>query len=197
MHTTSDRFLTAFADEWRASLATEREKLHAAFKENKPWSDYTLNYEGFFHRVCRRLSGEEELLTYSKEIYSIDAMFVGGKDLYRTGHCYPAELHVILEHENGPNVEEEMWKLLFWRCPLKVLVMYDWPESDVSGANLSNWATEKFAKLAEMHRDAVAFFPEPDFVRYLFIVGQVTKKNSIRWWQVSDLSGQAVPFIDK
>ena len=36
----------------------------------------------------------------------------------------PLYLSVTIEHENGPNPEEEFWKLLHWYSPLKVLISY-------------------------------------------------------------------------
>jgi len=37
---------------------------------------------------------------------------------------------LAIEHENGCDVETEMWKLAHWRSPLKVLVFYDFDMQD-------------------------------------------------------------------
>ena len=56
-------------------------------------------------------------------------MFVGGEELFKNNLWYPSKLHVLIEHEHGESIEEEMWKLLFLRAPLKVLIFYDWDEA--------------------------------------------------------------------
>jgi hypothetical protein len=39
-------------------------------------------------------------------------------------------VRVAVEHENYDDVQTEMWKLVHWRVPLKVLIFYDFSEKD-------------------------------------------------------------------
>ena len=168
----------------------------SAYKEDKMWTDYMLSYEGFMHGVMLRLREKIGHLEYFKEIYTIDAMFVGGEDLFRKDLCYPSQLHVLIEHENGRNIEEEMWKLLFWRAPLKVLIFYDWNEDDKSTKGRNSWLTEKLNILLEMRDRGNKQFPENKSTEYLFIIGN--RKNSEsevswRWSSVDQI--QLLPFV--
>ncbi len=189
LHISRDCFLRAFLDEWRAVLSRDWDIVWGAYKETRTWTEFMMPYGAFFDRTCKRLS-----LTYYKELYSIDAAFVGGEDLFRSDLAYPSQVHVLLEHENGPNVEEEMWKLLHWRCPLKVLVFYDYPEKSTSAPSLSGWGAQKLKALEEMRQKVVDFLPEHEAVTYLYIIGQTTSNESIRWWSATDNSSQPEPL---
>ena len=73
---------------------------------------------GFLRRVAGRLKKEDDRLECYGEFYKLDLVYVSGKDLHWKDLCYPSLLSVIIEHEhNLEKVEEEMWKLIFWRSP--------------------------------------------------------------------------------
>ena len=111
-------------------------------------------------------------------------MFVGGKDLFRDRLLYPSQLLVLIEHENFSNVEEEMWKLIFWRCPLKVLIFYDWNEYEKeSTPKRRNWLPEKLKTLRSMLDDVDAASVEPDSAEYLFLVGNWEKPDGHVHWR--------------
>ena len=77
----------------------------------------------FLKEVMERLRPKSERLEYVREKLSrIDAMFVGGEDLFRNNLEHPSKFHVLIEHEHNENFEKEMWKLIFLRAPLKVLI---------------------------------------------------------------------------
>jgi hypothetical protein len=40
-------------------------------------------------------------------------------------YAQPSYVHILIEHENGRNPEEEWYKLIHWYAPLKVLICYD------------------------------------------------------------------------
>ena len=95
------------------------------------WTSFMLGNKecprGFLHAVGARLK-----LSVDKNWFYLDCVFYREEPnlIKREGAIYPARLDAIVEHENGESVEEEMWKLLMWRAPLKVLIFYDYSEAE-------------------------------------------------------------------
>lgn len=166
-----EQFLQAFAEEWISRSNNPEDELLTAYGDAKPWTNYVFRDNGLIDGVAGCLRRDISPLIYSKEIYTVDAMFVGGKDLFRDEFRYPSQLLVLIEHENGSNVEEEMWKLIFWRCPLKVLIFYDWNEYEKSTPKKKNWLPDKLKTLRSMLDDVDMASAEPDSAEYLFLVG--------------------------
>jgi len=193
---TSIQFLDAFAAEWKAHLNDRRNALMSAYEKEKLWTDYMLSYDGFLNGVMLRLRENVNCLEYSKEIYTIDAMFVGGKDLFKKDLCYPAQIHVLIEHEHGMNIEEEMWKLIFWRSPLKVLICYDWNEDEKRTENRKSWFTKKLTSLIKMRDTASQYYPEVEKTEYLFITGnRKTRQGEVNWRWASNNQIQPTSFV--
>ena len=165
----TNQFLDAFSSEWESRITQNKNCLMSAYGDNRAWTDYMLSYGGFLHAVMKRLSGLVDRLDYSKEIYTIDAMFVGGEDMFRENLCYPSKLYALIEHEHGENLEEEMWKLIFWRAPLKVLIFYDWNEDQKTTSNRKEWASNKLSFLMGMRDKANSLVKEPEETEYLFL----------------------------
>lgn len=180
---TISQFLDAFSAEWKAHLNDKHDALMTAYEREKLWTDYMLSYGGFLNGVMLRLRENVRRLEYSKEIYTIDAMFVGGEDLFKKDLCYPAQIHVLIEHEHGMNIEEEMWKLIFWRAPLKVLIFYDWNEDAKETEKRKDWLSNKLIKLKKMLDVANQRFPEADKTEYLFVIGNC---QSVHGEQIGD-----------
>ena len=195
MYMTEKQFLDAFAEEWEERLSTDRKTLWSLFQDNKSWTQYMVPYAGFLDSVCSRLGTIGTPLTYYEPIYWIDAAFVGGEDLFGTGLDYPSEVHTLIEHENGPNVQQEMWKLIHWRCPLKVLIFYDYADRQGTGGAVSPWASKKLELLFTMIKTAQDFFPEHEKTTYLFVIGQATPGNSVDWRWASNKSLQPMHFV--
>ena len=192
------QFLEAFAAEWQARLQHQREALMSAYCNCRTWTDYMLSYDGgLLKGVMQRLHPLMDSLDYSKEIYSIDAMFVGGENLFRNNLCYPSQLQVLIEHEHGEHVEEEMWKLIFWRASLKVLIFYDWNEDQKGTMNRISWIDNKLGTLRTMLGTANSHAPQPDQAEYLFVIGnQETANGDVRWrWTSADSICEPTLFI--
>ena len=101
-------FLEAFKNEWCSLVETEPQEISDAYADSKRWTCYMLGKDGFLSRVMARLGKNEADLEYKREVYTLDALFVAGEDLFRENKTYPSQLQVLIEHEQGENVEEEM-----------------------------------------------------------------------------------------
>ena len=181
------RFLDAFANVYFDRLSDDRKKknlMKAYFSDPPVWTEYMLRKNnGFLKEVMERLRPKNERLEYVKEKRSIDAMFVGGEDLFRNNLEYPSKLHVLIEHENLGNIEEEMWNLIFFRAPLKVLIFYDWDENRNKKQKI--WVKDKLKTLKKMLETVNGFYPECEQTEYLFIIGNTNNgnpdKDVIKW----------------
>ncbi|HEX5055643.1 MAG TPA: hypothetical protein VFX02_04010 [Gammaproteobacteria bacterium] len=176
----SRQFLDAFKSEWK--LNENRDDIPEMYTLKRDWTSFMLDKnKGFLVNVMRRLSKQGEKLEY-RSFYTIDAMYVSG-DLYKDECRYPSTLHALIEHENGDYIEEEMWKMLFWRAPLKVIIFYDWDEHEKKTETKLNWLTNKLRALGTMRTEALKFYPEDDMAQYLFIVGNRKEKNRPPEWR--------------
>lgn len=174
-------FLTAFKAEWETSLSEQELEVLKAYESCSEWTHLMLRHDGFLSKVMNRLGRN---LVYKREYYTIDALYVGGEDLFRNDRAYPSDIHTLIEHEQGYNVEEEMWKLIFWRSPLKIIIFYDWNESEKTDANgeRSNWLPRKLEKFKAMLDTANKFHGEAADTSYLFIIGNRSAEGHLPQW---------------
>ena len=165
--------------------------LHA-YENDKRWTEYMLAkkeapYEdSFLRRLATRLSAPP--LAMGREWYTLDAVYYEAKkDSYiycpKGGGPYPNCLHVIVEHENAGDVETEMWKLLMFRSPLKVLIFYDYRDDDKRTEEKRDWLKNKLEKLFKMGRAVEGACPEADNVGYLFLVGNRSEDEQPPRWR--------------
>ena len=176
---TLQNFLEAFLDEYNLQLSNNKK----LFLDQYYNTEFMLRKDGFLENVMNRLQSKEQMLEYRRENYTIDALFIGGIDLFKSDYWYPSELHVLIEHEKRENIEEEMWKLIHWRAPLKVIMFYDWDEDEKSTNLRINWAETKINMLLEMLNTVNSFFPENVDTEYLFLIGNRMDVNSIPTWR--------------
>jgi|SRR5277367_5945029 len=170
-----EQFLHAYAKTWRAGA----DRITLPLGPSDAWTSLMLNHNGFLWRVAEELRKGDETFAYRRELYTVDAVILGGNDLFRTGLCYPSAVHVLIEHELGYYVEEEMWKLLHWRCPLKVLITYDWPEDEKDkSATKRSWLHVKIEKLRCMRDEVEKFQGEEPRTSYLFLIGDRKSSNT-------------------
>ena len=205
------QFLDAFAAEWQESISKKPDGiagLGEVYVGNKSWTEYLLAEEtGLFDRVANRLSEFKGLsdLGYYREWDKIDAMFAGGGDgeggdvLGRRDAGYPARIYVLIENENGNFPEEEMYKLLWRRAPLKVLLFNDWSD-DLKDRNAGNskgrWLDEKLKLFRTLHAGAQEFCAEPRDTTYLLLVAaretDMDTVNAPRWRWAAIRGGEMV-----
>ena len=179
-----NEFLEAYKNEWISLIETDPKEVTEIYgNSKKKWTSYMLAKDGFLSKVMNRLSDDNRRLEYKREYYTLDALYVSGEDLFRENKIYPSQLHVLIEHEQGDNIEEEMWKLIFWRSPLKVIIFYDWNDYEKSTSARKDWLTSKLNKLVDMLSHANSFFPENENTSYLFIIGNRIKENQLPQWR--------------
>ncbi|MDA0841263.1 MAG: hypothetical protein O3B01_31875 [Planctomycetota bacterium] len=186
-------FLQAFSEEWSAQLSEHRDCLLHAYSQRTTWTSYMLREDGVLHKVMLRLLSNrgcpETSLRYSREWYTIDAVYVGGDDLYKDGRRYPSYMSALIEHEQGGALEEEMWKLIFWRSPLKILVAYDyWESKKQSNKEYEVWMKCKLGKLVDMLRLANEAFPENQETEYLFLIANRQDEEADPQWRWASAS---------
>ena len=122
----AEHFCDVFRDLWDVETKNNNpEHIRCSYSKDSSWTDFMLGDKdkSFLYRVSVRLS-----LIMSMEWYTMDCVYYEKEANLIEDGIYPACLDVYIEHENGDKVEEEMWKMLMFRAPLKVLIFYDYPE---------------------------------------------------------------------
>ena len=162
------RFLDAFAKAWQLN----RHRMVLPLYPCPPYTELMLGDGGFLSVVTDQFKAIDENIFYHRELYYVDAVILGGRDVFRTGLCYPSAVYALIEHETAAYPEEEMWKLLHWRCPLKVLIMYDWSDEERrSSVGKQSWMENKVASLQRMRDQVDEFQGDEADVTYLFLIG--------------------------
>lgn len=189
-HISTEAFLDAFANAWRRRAVSDRDLIDRRWVDSKGWTRYMLHKsEGLMSEVCELLQQQGASIEYREQWYTIDALFVSGKNLYREGRLYPSLLQVVIEHENALDVETEMWKLLFWRSPMKILIFYDW-----TSARRKRWLDTKLNDLQNMIAKANQSWPEAEGTQYLFIAGRRNAHKEMEWLSADSRRGLAKGF---
>ncbi|MDE0032885.1 MAG: hypothetical protein OXU75_07125 [Deltaproteobacteria bacterium] len=185
-------FCDAFTKQWKEDIDSSdgHDAILDAYKYETPWTEYMLAGERpFLRRLLKKLpSSLDGRLMMGREWYTLDAVYYEeGTCIYRPpkdGGPYPDCLHVIIEHENAGDVETEMWKLLMFRSPLKVLIFYDYRDDcKKTDEKKEKWLAEKVSKLFEMGRAVERRWSEADNVEYLFLVGNRSEEGQIPCWR--------------
>jgi len=178
-------FKKAFLETWceRTQDAKSRELTAAAYQTNSAWTKFMLgdkNSIGFLHDVANKLKRH-----VYREYYTLDCVFYGNEFSNFEGGGYPVGFDAIIEHENGSRPEEEWWKLLMWRAPLKVLIFYDYSDEGKRGTpEKANWLIDKLETFSEMTRQANdGWRGRGDKDEYLIIVGYLPSGDCIPCWR--------------
>jgi len=169
---TPDKFIEAWRTVWLRVLESERAEVTTKFcGKIKSWTEFMLTGDNsFLRRVgCLLLDGNADAKVIRESYGMVDICFVANNN-----GGYPERIDVMVEHENQSDVENEMWKLIFLRSPLKVIVCYN-------HRNIES----KLKQCWEMLRRANERFPENPDTRYLFIVGCFAD-NELHWRWASD-----------
>lgn len=186
-------FSKAFSAAWKETCADDLSgpagapSLCERYVSDGDWTNYLLKdaEAAFMQKVVDKIKNSHEAgdLILIRERYTVDAIIASTDDMLgRSG--YPSRIDVLIEHENGDNWQEEMWKLLFFRAPLKVLIGYDYYESDRRAdlAKKGAWLCGKIETLRKMHGEFAA--GQKDDSEYLLIVGDRAGRNAadgVRW----------------
>jgi hypothetical protein len=104
-------------------------------------------------------------------------------------------IHALIEHERNYDPEVEMWKLIHWRSPLKVLMFYDWAESEKVTTDRQQWVSSKLTRFGEMLSTVNTFHPEAISTQYLYLVGSRPGEGThVEWIWASNNSSQPTPL---
>lgn len=183
----AEAFLKGFSAAWAAEQVGDGMATRSPYVDRCAWTLAMLSGEGLLAKVLRRIELPDARLEYRTEFYTVDALFVGGDDLFREGLSYPSCIHALIEHEFGNNIEEEMWKLIHWRAPLKVLIFYDWAGDEKTTASRRTWLGDKLSALAGMVKTVNKFHCEESSTTYLFLIGtRDTWNGNVTWCFATD-----------
>ena len=183
-----ESFLQAFREVWQQ----EQNKADSFSNRNpweivprKLWTEYMLSKEGgLLSKMTSAFHAIDPNIAYTCQWYTVDGLFIGGSELFREGSWgYPSSLYALVEHELDENIEEEIWKLAYWRCPLKILFFYDWAENDKSTDARANFLAKKLTKAFSMIAEISKYWTENPDTRYLFMIGTRTECNSPILWK--------------
>lgn len=177
----AEQFRNGFMAAWKERWSSDLEGLEKQYSSTTGWTQLMLKDECLLADVCRRLSTSERPLVYRTEWAKFDALFAQGKALGGDEVMDGYPIHALIEHENADHLETEMWRLIHWRCPLKVLIFYDWNVDGRTTDNRKGWLQWRMKHLREMLRRANAFCPESSATEYLFIVGHRDDRQCIQW----------------
>lgn len=188
---TATEFLVAFKRVWDSRDSTEIEQCNFEYSRDIDWTYRMISEDNsILKRTYELLANGRPELHYRRELYTIDALIIDrSNQLKRDGHGYPTRIYVAIEHENGDHPEEEMWKLLWWRCPLKVIIFYDWNEyNKKTGRARDTFLSSKIAELSEMKKDTNAFLAETSTSQcrdseYLLLIGQRITEGADPTWR--------------
>ena len=200
----ASKFKNCFSKCWNEEYPGNRAKIDRQWRNNRDWTKYMLgkyskklgkpNCDAFLNKVCKEFIPfiqdaiqDAPELEYWLEWYTVDACIV--EKCRGSNWCLTSHWYLILEHENGAKLEEEMWKLLHFKALLKVLIAYDYfddeKEQDESKKNWLDGPDGKIKQLNDMNRSAYEVHPESDDTEYLLIVGNRKK----RAWKDGDEEG--------
>ena len=183
---TAKQFCKVFHKLWNEEKENKREVILGAYLDSDKdlWTKYMLgNNDSFLHRVSKGLVSGEQSFEMAREWMKMDCVYYKKKPNLIENNIYPACFDVYIEHENWNKVEEEMWKLLLYRSPLKVLIFYDYPEYDKNTETKENWLQNKLAKLLWMGQKVDDEWPEADNTEYLFLVGNRVNEGGFPRWR--------------
>lgn len=187
----ADRFLEAFREQWKEE---DPDEIIETYNNNENWTEFMLgNVTGnqigdvFLNRVAKRL-----LMTMDREWRKLDCVYYKKESCQIDGDDRtPACLDAIIEHENDADVEQEMYKLLIFRSPLKVLMFNDWNEDEKTSGEREEWLNSRLGELLKMGSEFEARWPEAYDTEYLFLVGNRLKEGGMpRWRYMTVRSGE-------
>ena len=182
------RFSEMFAELWNEKVGRNREAIREAFSNNTSRTEFMLGRKQtpcertFLGRLSAKLD-----LTMDRGWYTLDAVYYEEtsslQENRNRNYVFPACMDVIIEHENGKDVETEMWKLLMFRSPLKVLIFYDYDEADKTTERRKNWLTGKLKQLSDWYTAVDSLWPEAGNTEYLFLIGNRTTAEPTPVWR--------------
>jgi hypothetical protein len=175
-------FWTCFCTQWKQTYTHEKKLFYnELYHQDRAWTarmfDKLHRNDGFLDQVIfdylTALNVKKTRQFIAHEWYTIDAL--GGFEAPSNDDYTQSSLSVLVEHENGKDVETEMWKLSHWKVPLKVLVFYN-HATDRS----ADWLKEKLAELHNIQSRIDKAYGAKGNDKYLFIIGSKDEDISFK-----------------
>ncbi len=167
---TAREFAEAFESAWKRAYEGRRSEIEEAYNNRRLWTELMCGSESplspdrvpLIKAAMESLQHFGKSILFDRERHKVDAfgrVLIGAKHTNYTD-CVNV---VMVEVENDvERAEEEMWKLLHSRCPLKILVTYDYNDRKIR--------EHKVATFAQMYRGMEPFLGV-DPAEYLLIIG--------------------------
>jgi hypothetical protein len=172
----ADIFARIFVEEFCARAQREGQRFSAMWHEGGPtWTAIMVHapdQDSVLARTSRRwrceVNGNDDISVH--HWYTVDLMAVT-PPLQTVTDYWDTSPVALIEHENGKDIETELWKLAHWRAPLKVLVFYRLADDP--------WLDRKFEQAQRIV--AAAQSPQAEVgVEYLLLAG-CREKQRLAW----------------
>ena len=187
---TADKFRKAWCKVWEGKGEKVRKNISKKLSGDegtwREWTDCMLAGDNSFLACVAKKLGFQQDCTKTN-YYQVEYDRFDMALLSNHNNGYPVMLDVLIEHENDKCPENEMWKLMLRRSPLKVIVFYFHSHFDrIPPKSGKIELPEKLDELREMLIDANNAFRENENTEYLFIIGSVNRGEEIEWLWASD-----------
>ncbi len=176
---TAEQFCEAWCAVWTEKSEQEKSRISSKLSGDGTWTEWTkcmlTGSDAFLKSVATKL-GFQDKWQHGGGL-NIDMVFLTDPE-----NGYPPIFDVMIEHENDKYVENEMWKLMYLRSPLKVIVFYEHHFQSMSSPPDTICLSKKLGELIKMLHETNAAFPENENTEYLFIIGSVESRDAkIQW----------------
>ncbi len=191
-----DLFLGAFSEAFAASSARALD-VSDRYRRAALWTAFMLGAgapsdhdAGVLHDAALRWAALAGLSEAERSVhaqwYTLDLCLIS-PGYHGEADYWASKTKLAIEHENGFDVETEMWKLAHWRSELSVLIFYDFNQAELGdapagdpglpGVCKSDWLGRKLEQLSAI----VRMIDHRDATRHLLIIGQMTRSGVIAW----------------
>lgn len=197
---TAQYYLDAFLKCWASCYPNQKAGIDDIYYLDMSWTGFMLKDGGtildepFLAGVSKALIDRhlDQKGTFASEWYTVDHLIISGENLYKDNLAYPSEVHAIVEHENLWDIETEMWKLIHWRAPLKVLIFY---RKELADRIFTTDKSHMLKTLPQMLQAVQTFWPEEPGTEYLFICGYM-EASHIHWQSCTFKQSETPPPFD-
>lgn len=129
-------FKAAYKDNWEEQKkALGAEELIKTYKQDPKWfTGFVINWdESVLSRILSKLKKQYPGIRLASEVIcKFDAIYCSGDDIFEGGF-FPKQIYIVVEHENQrQTVRNELFKLLYTKAPLKVVIAYDLTDYEIA-----------------------------------------------------------------
>lgn len=163
---------------WKNVICPILDQYYYLFNNDKEWTDTLFGKNPLVPEKIRSELGISRLRIND---HLIDGAFGGSENLIYINDSrrfWPVKYTILLEHENlFDQVDEELFKLINRRSPLKVIVTYKVKQDPIIRID------EKVKMFCSIIKKSNAWFPENESTEYLCIFGYRNETDSALLWR--------------